>query len=64
MAMYALAIRPLIDCLQSLCPTVKQVWCGDDATSAATCYELYAWWDTLVALGQGLVTTQMQSRPI
>ena len=52
MAMYALAIRPLIDRLQSLCPMVKQVWYADDATGAATCFELCAWWDTLVALGQ------------
>ena len=52
MAMYALAIRPLIDRLQSLCPTVKQVWYADDATVAATCSELRVWWDTLVALGQ------------
>ena len=53
MVMYALAIRPLIDRLQSLCPTIKQVWYADDATSTATCSELRAWWDNLVALGQG-----------
>ena len=35
--MYALALSPLIDCLQSPCPTVKQVWYADDATGAATC---------------------------
>ena len=52
MAMYALAVKPLIDHLQSLCPTVKQVWYADDATGVATCSELRAWWDTLVALGQ------------
>ena len=53
MAMYALAVRPLIDRLQSLRPTVKQVWYADDATSAATCLELRAWWGTLIAQGQG-----------
>ena len=37
----AFTIRHLIDCLQLLCPTVKQV-----------CSELRAWWDTFVALGQ------------
>ena len=52
MAMYALAVKPLIDRLQSLCPTVKQVWYADDATGVATCSELRAWWDTLAALGQ------------
>ena len=51
-AMYALAVRPLIDCLQSPCPTVKQVWYADDATGAATCSELRTWWDTLLAQGQ------------
>ena len=53
MAMYALAVRPLIDRLQSLRPTVKQVWYADDAINAATCLELRAWWDTLLAQGQG-----------
>ena len=52
MAMYALAVRPLIDRLQSPCPTVKQVWYADDATGAATCSELRTWWDTLLAQGQ------------
>ena len=42
MVMYALAIRPLIDRLQSLCPTIKQVLYADDATSTATCSELCA----------------------
>ena len=50
-AMYALAVRPLIDRLQSPCPTVKQVWYADDATGAATCSELRTWWDTLLAQG-------------
>jgi hypothetical protein len=40
MAMYALAVRPLIDRLQSISPTVKQVWYVDDATGAASCSEL------------------------
>ena len=53
MSMYALAVRPLIDCLQSLRPTVNQVWYADNATNAATCLELRAWWDTLLAQGQG-----------
>ena len=52
MSMYALAVRPLIDRLQSTCPTVKQVWYADDATGAATCSELRTWWDTLLAQGQ------------
>ena len=51
MAMYALAVRPLIDCLQSNCSTVKQVWYADDSTGAASCTELRAWWDTLLTHG-------------
>ena len=38
MAMYALAIRPLIDRLQSLSPTVKQVWYADDTTAFAAVF--------------------------
>ena len=51
MAMYALAVRPLIDCLQSNCSTVKQVWYADDSTGAASCTELRVWWDTLLMHG-------------
>ena len=53
MAMYALAVRPLIDILQSNSPTVKQIWYADDATGAATCSELRAWWDNLLEQGEG-----------
>ena len=52
MAMYALAVRPLIDGQQAHCPTVKQVWYTDDATGAGTCSELRAWWDSLLKQGQ------------
>ena len=51
--MYALAVRPLIDRLQSNSPTVKQVWYADDATGAASCSELRAWWDDLLKHGKG-----------
>ena len=47
MAMYALAVKPLIDRLKSHCPTVKQVWYADDVTGAASCSDLRAWWDSL-----------------
>ena len=36
-AMYALAVRPLIDRLQSHYPNTKQVWYTDNATGAASC---------------------------
>ena len=53
MAMYTLAIRPLIDRLKSNSPSVKQVWYADDATGAAPYSELCAWWDYLLEHGKG-----------
>ena len=53
MAMYALAMKPLIARLQSHCPTVKQVWYADDATGVASCSDLRAWWDSLLEHGKG-----------
>ena len=52
MAMYAFAMRPLIDRQQMHCHTIKQVWYADDATGAGTCSELRAWWDSLLKQGQ------------
>ena len=40
MAMYTLAITPLIHQLRSSCPCVQQVWFAYDATGASTCYNL------------------------
>ena len=51
MAMYALAISPLINKLKQLCPDVKQVWYADDATGAANCTKLRGWWDELSTHG-------------
>ena len=51
MAMYALAITPLIDQLSSRSPDVHQVWYADDTTSASTCRSLRTWWDDLSELG-------------
>ena len=53
MAMYALAVKPLIDHLHSHCPTVKPVWYADDVTGAASCSDLRAWWDSLLEHGKG-----------
>ena len=44
---------PLIDRLQSNSPVVKQVWYADDATGAAPCSELCAWWGYLLEHGNG-----------
>ena len=40
MAMYDLAITPLIRKLHSSCPEVSQIWFADDATSAGSCSHL------------------------
>ena len=45
MAMYALAIVPLVSQLHGLC---KQVWFADDGTGAGNLKELRKWWDKLV----------------
>ena len=51
MAMYALAITPLIHQLSSRCQGVQQVWFADDATGASTCTNLKSWWNELSARG-------------
>ena len=51
MAMYALAITPLIHQLGSSCPCVRQVRFADDATGASTCSNLKSWWNKLSSCG-------------
>ena len=51
MAMYALAVWPVIGKLKSDAPRVKQAWYADDATGAGTCDDLKKWWDSLQAHG-------------
>ena len=53
MAMYALAVKPLIGELKSDAPGVKQVWYADDASGAGTCEDLRKWWDSLQVHGAG-----------
>ena len=43
MAMYALAIVPLIHKLRNNSPEVKQVWYADVATGAGSCKGLRQW---------------------
>ena len=47
MAMYSLAIVPLIHKLKINAPDVKQVWYADDATGAGSCERLRQWWDNV-----------------
>ena len=51
MAMYALAITPLIHQLSSRCSGVQQAWFADDATGASTCTNLKSWWNELSTQG-------------
>ena len=51
MAMYTLAISPLIDQFRTRCPNIQQVWFADDASGAASCSNLRSWWDTLSSRG-------------
>ena len=51
MAMYVLAITPLISQLRHSCPYVHQVWYADDATAASTSRQLRLWWNDLVDMG-------------
>ena len=51
MAMYALAITPLVDQLRACCPEVQQAWYADDATGASTCRGLRLWWNELASSG-------------
>ena len=51
MAMYALAVVPLIHKLRNNCPDVKQVWYADDATGAGSCENLRQWWHEIEHFG-------------
>ena len=53
MAMYALAVKPLIEKVKSDATNVKQVWYADDATGAGTCDDLKKFWDSLQEHGAG-----------
>ena len=49
MAMYAIAIIPLIHCLQDT--AVKQVWFADNATAGGSLVNLRKWWEQIVSIG-------------
>ena len=51
MAMYALAIRPLIDRLGDLTHGTKQVWFADDSTAAGSLDALHHWWNQVTTIG-------------
>ena len=49
MAMYAIAITPLIDHLED--ESVKQIWYADDATACGKISNLRTWWDQITNKG-------------
>ena len=51
-AIYTLAVKPLICQLKQDVPEVKQVWYADDATGAGSCSKLQLFWDRLSDLGK------------
>ena len=51
MAMYALAVTPLIRSLRQSQPDVSQVWYADDATAGGKLVSLLCWWRHLLAYG-------------
>ena len=53
MAMYALAIAPLINKLHHSLLTCKQVWYADYSTAAGSLSDVRKWWDEISSLGPG-----------
>ena len=51
MAMYSLAVTPLICQLKSEEPTVKQVWFADDSSGGGKIVALRRWWQCLKSIG-------------
>ena len=49
MAMYAIAVNPLIHQLKH--DTTKQIWFADDATAGGKFNNLREWWDCLINIG-------------
>ena len=59
MAMYALALVPMITRLSNI---VKQVWYADDAAAAGHLADLHTWWDMLCDLALNLVILSIHLR--
>jgi hypothetical protein len=51
MAMYALAISPLINSLNEKAPNASQVWFADDSNAAGSLEALRNWWQHLADIG-------------
>ena len=53
MAIYAVAVSPLVGRLAESCPTVSQSWYADDASAADGLIPLREYWSKVEALGPG-----------
>ena len=64
MAMYAIAVNPLIHRLKH--DTTKQIWFADDATAGGKLNNLREWWDCLINIGPeyGYFTNASKTLPI
>ena len=51
MAMFALAMVPMILDLSKKCPPIVQTWFADDASGAGSLQNLKQWWDSLNSIG-------------
>ena len=51
MAMYAIAVTPLINHLHQLQPDISQVWYANDATAAGQLEPLLQWWKLVSSMG-------------
>ena len=51
MAMYALAVVPLIRQLRAVEPDAKQVWFTDDSTAVGSLSSIFNWWQHLSSVG-------------
>ena len=49
MAMYAIAVTPLINYLRQSQPDISQVWFADDTTAAGKLAPLLQWWKLLIS---------------
>ena len=49
MAMYAIAVNPLIHRLEQ--DTTKQIWFADDATAGGKLKNVHEWWECLTTVG-------------
>ena len=60
MAMYAIAVNPLIHRLKH--DTTKQIWFADDATAGGKLNNLREWWIVSSILAQSMDTSRMHQK--